>query len=1029
MRFPLCQPVFFAAVSLCLFSCSPAIAAGQSTIPDQPSPPASSHHAAAPVLQPTTEVVIPGPLRSFLRMAGISQKIRPEDVLPELARNVYVQGYQHGRETEFLLLLERYVHQARELQAISSPDGQIHVERCEDAGPLLQILGYRMRTGCGDKEVSLVTLNPENAFLTTDSGFPLTKLEESLATNTPFVYPFSPSRVPALLKPNDWGSISAWRKLTNADLVDVLMHDPRVSRLYWAFSKIDPETQVALQRSPGLWDLLPYASVLDFYGSELSIRSQRVEVPGGKAAESNWADLVGASPSSPGDFVLRLVQTDKGWLATYYDTLARVDQAQQAHLTQGSRLKHLYEAFRQPDQEAYAAAASFRKGPALLILFTRQQWQPDGQPRIPGNVDLWKQIVGKHAKHWSHPEQVLEGMVSFSRQETDDSPLQIYLSLAELENARSPQKSVSPETMLLLANSYTQFSGWYPIFAEFPELSDASITQFIHTADSLDHISNPELRGNALGIFQANLGLWQILARQGEIAKGELDSSWQKTIDPFGKISSSAQLFDSGQKSLGEVMLASTGKANRSQDEIVDLLAGPPQKTPQGRRVRTEVVRRMLTVIDDQRLTSLDTLFELGDGLRAMEHGAKPTDRLISLAGDLREFEMPRPIFTETEKAEWAPGVFSQVHAELQMRTDLAKVIQQAGSPAKLETALGQLTPFLRDTLVGLNYAYYEPPGSQILHINPLFVRSHDFSGQTVVGEEHVWQASRVIGMGAPAGGGAYLIGSLADLPYVLAAAEQDFIAPENVQALIWQELVPHLLASASVSRWWNVSPHELHAVALYQESGEELLTASASNRQLHDKVFLILSDRMSPQRLQIVAMAQSKDMPEMITRLTPADTFYLYAEFRQRFPQDGTSWGPSSEALDKLLRQYPSEVSLERISRDFGIPHPALAQTYSRELLNVRPFPAFAGNSSRLFGESWDSSNLYWARLADEMGDPPEMLNVLSPQLTRIMISKIFATDLEDWPALVRAMHEAGDDLQQGKVILPPGVETTAQR
>ena len=75
--------------------------------------------------------------------------------------------------------------------------------------------------------------------------------------------------------------------------------------------------------------------------------------------------------------------------------------------------------------------------------------------------------------------------------------------------------------------------------------------------------------------------------------------------------------------------------------------------------------------------------------------------------------------------------------------------------------------------------------------INPLFVRSHDFSGDTVAGVEQVWQASQLFGEGSPAGGGAHLVGSLADLPYVLAEVEQDFIAPENVQALIWRELVP----------------------------------------------------------------------------------------------------------------------------------------------------------------------------------------------------------------------------------------------
>ena len=38
-------------------------------------------------------VSIPGPLRSFLRMAAISQKVLPEEVLPFMARNVVVEGY------------------------------------------------------------------------------------------------------------------------------------------------------------------------------------------------------------------------------------------------------------------------------------------------------------------------------------------------------------------------------------------------------------------------------------------------------------------------------------------------------------------------------------------------------------------------------------------------------------------------------------------------------------------------------------------------------------------------------------------------------------------------------------------------------------------------------------------------------------------------------------------------------------------------------------------------------------------------
>ena len=48
-------------------------------------------------------------------------------------------------------------------------------------------------------------------------------------------------------------------------------------------------------------------------------------------------------------------------------------------------------------------------------------------------------------------------------------------------------------------------------------------------------------------------------------------------------------------------------------------------------------------------------------------------------------------------------------------------------------------------------------------------------------------QTPLLMGAGVSAGGGGYLMGSLADLYYSLAEAEQDLIAPEKVQALIWE--------------------------------------------------------------------------------------------------------------------------------------------------------------------------------------------------------------------------------------------------
>ena len=1015
MKFPRCLPTL---LLVCLCGSLSANAAG-SPRPQEPGVP------------PSQTVVIPGPLRSFLRMAGISQKASPEEVLPLLAHNVYTQGYEgylnKGRPTEFLVLLSRYVHQAKELAVMAGPDGIIRVANCDEAKPLLRILGYRFRQECGQSGSALVTNDPDRAFVTIDSGFPLPELEEALQEGKPFTYAFPASRVAVLFSAGDWTALSSENRTD--DLVETLLRDPVLSRLYWALTRSDDETRVALHQSVGLGQLLPLASVLDFYGSHICIRSGRVMVPGGAGAESAWKDLVGASPDSPQEFVTRLLAKDNGWLAAYFDALSRVNQNQQAHFTP-SRLHHFYEAFRGQDVSANAARPAFRPAPALLLLATRLQWEPSGEPYVPGNLATWKEILrqknhskivrdwGKRASHLDHPEQLAEAMFALCRVETETGPLQVYLMLSELDNRRPPGNRLSPQTVRLLASRFAEFSNQYLIFSEFPDLTDASITHFLTVAEALGNTPSHVLRGNAMGIFQANIGLWQILARQGQIQSAGLNDSWQKVIKPFGKVDSSSQLFDAGRDSLGELLLAATGQRNVAQDEIIDLLAGPQQASPDGQRMHQEMANGIRSVLDGQRLVSLDTVLGVGDGLNAMARGTAASEGLVALAGELREFEMPRPIFSSGERTQWATGIYNNRHTELQMRTDLAKVIKSAASREQLLESRGQLAPFLRDTLVGLNYAYYEPPGAQVLHHNPLLVRSHDFSGDTVAGVERVWQAPQLFGEGSPAGGGAHLVGSLADLPYVLAQVEQDFIAPENVQALIWRELVPGLLINATLPRWWDVSPSELHAVALYQRTGEELLTASAGDEALRSKVMNILSDRMEPAVSERVEQAlRAGRVPDVYPRTTPADTFYLAAEFRRRFSAETTTLGPAGQELESLNRRYPAEISLERLSRDFGVPHPILTQSYARELLNTKPFPAFEGYSSRLLAETWDSSNLYWARLADEKGYSPVLLNRLVPELTHRMVEKIFASEFEDWPALLRAMRETGEEFRQGKI------------
>lgn len=1021
MRVPLClAATLLICLSPCAWSAATPAAAGR------PAP--VEEQAPAPVPADST-AILPGPLRSFLRMAGISQKVAPDEVLPLLAQNVVIRGYRgwgsDSQPTEYMTLLRRYVQQARELSALAAAgQGKIRIETCEQAQPLLTVLGYKFRVGCGQDTV-LETADARRAFLTLDSGFPLTALEQALAEKKPFVYDYPSTQVPVLFTQQDWINVRGAYAGHRGDVFDALLVDPMLSRVYWAFARMDRETRSFLKQSVGISQLLRSAPVFDFYGTQLLVRSGRIVVPGGASAEPVWQELVGASVANPGDFIVKLLAKDQGWLAAYYDSLSRATTEQQRYFVEPHRLRNFYVALRAGDPNPSPARPVFRSDPGMLLLINCLQFDAQGSPVAPGGLAGWNEIAHQKgqspqvqrlakrvAKKWNTPDDLIAGMFTFSRADATDSPLQLYLTISEIDRGRSGQP-LTPQTARLLATRFARFGPQYTLFSEFPALDNNSIARFIAVADAVDHIKDHSLRSDALGLLQANVGLWQILARQGQIPREQVNDSFQRTLQPFASVRTSAQLFDAGRTALHAVLKAATNRDRLSQDEVISLLAGPAQTAQDAEQVHEELARGIRSVLEDQRLISLDTLWALADGMKELSAGQPVADSLMPLARELREFEFPRPLFTKGERVQYAPSLPDSRHAESQTHIDLTPVLKSA-NPKSLADARGQLTPFLRDSLVGLNYAYYEPPGAQMLHHNPLFIRSHDFSGTVSPNGEYSWQTPQLFGSGVTAGRGAHLMGSLADLPYVLSEVEEDFIVPENVQALIWQELVPVLVTSAILPRWWNVSPDELHAVALYQRAGEELLGAAAKDAHVRQNVMAVLSDRVLAQRREIIEQALVSGHPEALPQMLPGETFYLAAEYRRRFAAENMNWGPAGAELDALVQAHPADTSLQRISHDFGVPHPILKQTYSRELVNMKPFPALMGYGSRLLAESWDSGNLYWARLADEMHIPPVMLNRLVPTLTRRMVEKIFATDFEDLPALTRAMEETGDEFRQ---------------
>ena len=248
--------------------------------------------------------------------------------------------------------------------------------------------------------------------------------------------------------------------------------------------------------------------------------------------------------------------------------------------------------------------------------------------------------------------------------------------------------------------------------------------------------------------------------------------------------------------------------------------------------------------------------------------------------------------------------------------------------------------------------------------------------------QSYLWRTTEPYGSGWPSNGGGRLVGSLATLPYALAEAEQNFLVPAQTQALIWGDLVPQMILSAKIPRWWNVTlgADALGgtAFALRARTAGRMRALDESARQA---AMAELGQLAAPARTaQVRRLIELGQVKEAVDQVTPAELFWLAAHLAAGgAPPIVPRCAPKSAPA---RRKLPSQVNHAAISRAFGAPKPTLANSYRPELLNVRTFPTLMGYSSRILAESWESNNLYWVALADELSLRPAQLNVRIPRV-----------------------------------------------
>src|SRR5207248_7762427 len=266
------------------------------------------------------------------------------------------------------------------------------------------------------------------------------------------------------------------------------------------------------------------ADVLDFFGGMFEIRGGKAVIPGGQRSTAAWAELTGASPDKGAEFFDKLMSKDDGWLASLYDALARIHGPVQDYLTDPARMKRFYTAVRGRITSPGPARPVFRSNTDMMLFTTRLQIDSNGKPRIPGSLEVWRNLFINHpqgkydgkltrlATTWKEPDDVLEALFALCRKTVENEPLKIFMALSDVE--RNREKPLDPATVDRLARDYHTYGSQYPLLSESRSLSEKSINLFLDTAVAISRIKEPLFHSDAAGVAQSLIGLWQIFVRQ-----------------------------------------------------------------------------------------------------------------------------------------------------------------------------------------------------------------------------------------------------------------------------------------------------------------------------------------------------------------------------------------------------------------------------------------------------------------------------------------------------------------------------------
>ena len=399
---------------------------------------------------------------------------------------------------------------------------------------------------------------------------------------------------------------------------------------------------------------------------------------------------------------------------------------------------------------------------------------------------------------------MLEALFALSRKAVENEPLKIFMAISDIDRNRASRSSAA--TVDRLARDYHNYGSQYPLFSESRSISDKSIIAVPGSMAAISKVKDPPLHSDLAGTFQALVGLWQILVRQQSIPDAQADAVFSGIVGGFAAVKGNRELFDAGPQRRETAARRQRRASQRpARTGCWTCWRGESRRCP---KPTTQMVQDLMRILEAQRIVSLDTLFQLADHIEAIAKGEKlnpqagqqtgqPHQRnpvAARLAVRQRKERDGLRLLDRAAHRSGAQAEPARRHREGRGRSGEGQGHPRACwrrccaircSPSTTRTTRRRerrsSTPTRSSCAATISSACRAPitPGAPPNSTAP--------AGPPTAADAW-WARSR-------------------RLPYALAEAEQNFLIPTQTQALIWGDLVPQMILSAKIPRWWNVTP------------------------------------------------------------------------------------------------------------------------------------------------------------------------------------------------------------------------------